>query len=114
MEKLFSYGTLQLPEVQKNLFDRVLIGRNENLPGYTIEDLKIYDRGVIQKSGTDIHPILVFSGKIDQVVSGVVFELTKDELEKADEYEVDDYQRVSAKMVSGSEAWIYRSPIPLA
>ena len=112
MEKLFSYGTLQLPEVQQNLFGRLLSGWVDQLPGYTIKDLKINDRAVIQKSGTDIHPILVLSEKSENVVSGMIFEITMDELNRADEYEVDDYERVLEKMVSGVEAWVYRSPVP--
>jgi hypothetical protein len=35
-----------------------------------------------------------------------------DELYRVDEYEVDDYERVLEKMVSGVEAWVYRSPVP--
>lgn len=111
MEKLFSYGTLQLPEVQRSLFGRLLNGQVDQLPGYTIKDLKINDRAVIQKSGTEIHPILVPSGKSENVVSGMVFELTKDELKRADEYEVDDYERVLSRMISGAKAWIYRSSV---
>jgi hypothetical protein len=35
--------------------------------------------------------------------------VTSEELQKADEYEVDEYKRVSAKMQSGVRAWIYSS-----
>lgn len=111
MEKLFSYGTLQLPEVQRSLFGRLLNGQVDQLPGYTIKELKINDRAVIKKSGTEIHPILVPSGKSEDVVSGMVFELTMDELKRADEYEVDDYERVLSRMISGAKAWIYRSSV---
>lgn len=47
MEKLFSYGTLQLPEVQRSLFGRLLNGQVDQLPGYAIKELKINDRAVI-------------------------------------------------------------------
>ncbi len=109
MEKLFSYGTLQLPEVQESLFGRILAGRKEELPGYKVEKLKITDQGVIEKSGNDIHPILVRTRKPADVVSGMVLELTQAELEKADEYEVDDYRRTLATIRSGTRAWIYCS-----
>ena len=39
----------------------------------------------------------------------MVFEITQAELEKADEYEVDDYRRTLATMRSGRQAWIYGS-----
>ena len=109
MEKLFSYGTLQLPQVQESLFGRILTGRKEELPGYKIEKLKITDRAVIEKSVTDMHPILVRTREPSDLVSGMVFEITQAELEKADEYEVDDYRRNLAIMSSGTHAWIYCS-----
>jgi len=109
VEKLFSYGTLQLPQVQESLFGRILAGTKEELPGYKIEKLKITDQGVIEKSGTDMHPMLVRTREPADVVSGMVFEITQAELEKADEYEVDDYRRTLATMRSGRQAWIYGS-----
>ena len=109
MEKLFSYGTLQLPQVQESLFGRILAGAKEQLPGYKVEKLKIKDQAVIEKSGTDMHPILVHTGDPTDVVAGMVFEVTQAELEKADEYEVEDYRRTLATMRSGSQAWIYSS-----
>ena len=109
MEKLFSYGTLQLPQVQESLFGRLLVGTKEELPGYKVEKLKIRDQVVIEKSGTDMHPILVHTGEPADVVAGMVFEITQAELEKADEYEVEDYRRTLATMRSGAHAWIYCS-----
>ena len=109
MEKLFSYGTLQLPQVQESLFGRILSGTEEELLGYKVEKLKITDQAVIEKSGTDMHPILVRTREPADLVSGMVFEITQAELEKADEYEVDDYLRNLATMSSGIQAWIYCS-----
>ena len=60
MEKLFSYGTLQLENVQKDTFSRILIGSKEILMKYVIEHIKITDQKVILSSGTDIHPILKY------------------------------------------------------
>ena len=77
------------------------------MPGYKVEKLKITDQAVIEKSGTDMHPILVRTGEPGDLVSGMVFEITQAELEKADAYEVDDYRRDLAVMSSGTQAWIY-------
>jgi gamma-glutamylcyclotransferase (GGCT)/AIG2-like uncharacterized protein YtfP len=107
VEKLFSYGTLQLPQVQEFLFGRILAGTKDELPEYKVEKLKIKDQAVIEKSGTDMHPILVQTGETVDFVAGMVFEITQAELEKADEYEVDDYRRTLATMRSGRQAWIY-------
>jgi gamma-glutamylcyclotransferase (GGCT)/AIG2-like uncharacterized protein YtfP len=109
MEKLFSYGTLQLPQVQESLFGRLLDGTEEELPRYKVENLKIKDRAVIENSGTDMHPILVHTGELADVVAGMVFEVSEEELQKADEYEVKDYKRTFADMRSGTRAWIYGS-----
>ena len=98
-----------MPQVQESLFGRILVGTKEELSGYKVEKLKITDQGVVEKSGNDIHPILVRTGKPADVVSGMVLELTQVELEKADEYEVDDYRRTLATMRSGNRAWIYCS-----
>jgi hypothetical protein len=40
-------------------------------------------------------------------VAGTVFELSREEITRADDYEVDDYQRVRAVLKSGRSCWIY-------
>ena len=110
MQRLFSYGTLQFPQVQESLFGRLLEGQREELPGYRVENLKITEQEVIQKSGTDLQPILVKTDNPMDSVEGMLFEVTKEELVKTDEYEVDDYVRTLANMSSGTKAWIYEAP----
>jgi len=107
MEKLFSYGTLQLEGVQIDTFGRKIDGTPDVLMGYILTEIKITDQKVIQSSGTDIHPILKFTGHNEDEVIGTVLDITREELAQADEYEVEDYQRVSAKLKSGGVAWIY-------
>ena len=43
-QKLFSYGTLQLKNVQKETFGRNLVGEKDILLGYKLENLKIFNR----------------------------------------------------------------------
>ncbi|MEE9580231.1 MAG: gamma-glutamylcyclotransferase family protein [Nitrosomonadaceae bacterium] len=107
MEKLFSYGTLQQKDVQLSTFGRLLNGTQDALIGYVVSKVKITDQKVIDASGTDIHPILKFTGNESDVVNGTVFEITKSEMAQADEYEVDDYIRVATTLNSGNNAWIY-------
>ena len=107
MEKLFSYGTLQLRPVQIETFGRVLTGKKDTLIGYALSDVKIKDKAVIETSGTDIHPILKYSGNDEDRVEGTVFEITAAELAQADEYEVEEYLRVKATFHSGTRAWVY-------
>ncbi|NRA61851.1 MAG: gamma-glutamylcyclotransferase [Psychrobium sp.] len=107
MEKLFSYGTLQMESVQRETFGRELKGAKDILIGYVLSDVKIKDQMVIKISGTDVHPILKYTGKNSDVVEGIVFEITPSELSQADDYEVEEYVRVEGEFKSGQKAWAY-------
>jgi hypothetical protein len=50
---------------------------------------------------------LKYTGDNNDEVSGTIFELTKSEIKRADDYEVDDYKRVRARLKSGRSCWIY-------
>ena len=107
MQLLFSYGTLQDQNVQISTFGRKLVGNFDQLTGYKLIDLQITDPNVIKLSGKDVHQILQKTGNQAGTVSGVVFELTEQELIHADSYEVDDYKRVLLRPASGNSAWVY-------
>ena len=106
-ERLFSYGTLQMERVQKETFGRLLDGTKDTLVGYILTEIKIRDAGVIEKSGTDIHPILRFSGNESDKVQGTIFKITPMELAEADKYEVEEYKRTQVRFRSGTLAWVY-------
>lgn len=109
---LFTYGTLQMREVQLARFGRLLQGRRDALPGYRTTELQITDPEVIAVSGTDRHLLVVPSDDPADSVEGVVLELTDKELAAADDYEVDDYARVEVTLVSGIKAWAYLESTP--
>ncbi|QIB47756.1 gamma-glutamylcyclotransferase family protein [Streptomyces aureoverticillatus] len=104
---LFTYGTLQMCEVQLARFGRLLPGRRDALPGYRTTEIWITDPDVIAISGTDRHLLVVPSDDPADAVEGAVLELTDEELAAADDYEVDDYARVEVTLVSGAKAWAY-------
>lgn len=104
--RVFSYGTLRLPKVQHALYGRQVPTVTDTLPGYRIDWLLITDADVIAKSGSDRHPILR-RAEPHESVDGAYLELTDDELASTDEYEVDDYARVSVRLGSGVQAWAY-------
>lgn len=106
-QALFSYGTLQLPQVQQAQFGRLLEGQKDSLSGYKIGRVKIQDGDVVMVSGAEFHPAIYATGNANDVVEGSVFWLTADELAAADEYEVDDYVRVAVTLSSGIQAWAY-------
>lgn len=107
MNQLFSYGTLQQPEVQIATFGRRLESRADQLAGFRLDLLEIRDAEVVRLSGKTHHPIITRSGDPHDVVDGVVLLLTDAELARADAYEVGDYHRVLARLAGGGEAWVY-------
>lgn len=105
--KLFSYGTLQLETVQLSTFGRRLDGRTDALVGYRLVMVRISDRDFVAKSGSADQRNLQFTGNDSDAVEGTVFEMTRDELERADEYEPAGYERVLVQLRSGTKAWVY-------
>jgi hypothetical protein len=106
-ELLFSYGTLQLESVQMATFGRKLDGASDSLRGYELVPLKIEDPTVVAVSGKAVHTMARFTGLASDVVSGVVFAVTPEEIQKADEYEVAAVKRVAVVLESGVHAWVY-------
>jgi hypothetical protein len=106
-ERLFSYGTLQLTNVQLETFGRTLQGQKDSLQGYSLSHIRIEDAAVVGTSGMTHHPILTPSGNASDCIEGMVFSLTPEELQQADEYEAEDYERIRVTLVSGTTAWVY-------
>lgn len=106
-ERLFSYGTLQQENVQKETFGRLLEGAPDALIGFKQELVEITDPDVLAKSGKRFHPIVMQSDNPADRVEGTVFSITPAELAAADAYEVADYERIAVTLASGSGAWVY-------
>ncbi len=107
MPLLFSYGTLQLPRVQKELFGRLLEGQPDVLEGYKKEPLTLIDPTVVRLSNSKSHVILVETGNGDDRVEGWIYEVSEKELQRADSYEPNEYRRRLTTFLSGSQAWVY-------
>lgn len=106
MAYLFSYGTLRDPAVQRETFGEEVAGEADALPGYRLAQVEITDPNVLALSGERFHPVAIPGGAQDRV-EGMVFTLTDMQLARADDYEVDDYERVSVQLASGRTAWMY-------
>lgn len=104
---LFSYGTLQLADVQMSSFGRLLSGTADAMLGYRKSIVEITDQEVISTSGERFHPVVTPSGSFCDIVEGTVFRMTPAELEAADRYESKDYRRVRVGLRSGVNAWVY-------
>ena len=95
MNQLFVYGTLQLEKVQQEVFGRYDPGTPDSLEGYTKTTIEI---------NNNTYPIL---DKGNDLIYGIVIEVTNAELIKIDEYETDNYQRIKVTLKSEREAWVY-------
>jgi hypothetical protein len=107
---LFSYGTLQLSEVQRGTYGRLLEGRPDTLGGYRLDPLAITDPEVVRLSGKAVHLIARRTGDHSDRIPGVVFQITAAELEATDAYEVDAYARIEETLESGIKAFLYVGP----
>ena len=106
-ENLFSYGTLQLEQVQVATFGRRLDGKPDEMSGYSLAMVKIDDPAVVATSGKTHHPVVAYTGDCANRVTGTAFTITPEELAHADAYEVDAYRRDRVTLASGIAAWVY-------
>jgi gamma-glutamylcyclotransferase (GGCT)/AIG2-like uncharacterized protein YtfP len=97
MEYLFTYGSLQDEVIQKHLFGRTLKGWPDAIKGFVLSEQSAYGK----------YPVVKKTFDQTQSISGMVYELTEQELEEADVYEGDAYQRIKADLNSGKQAWLY-------
>jgi Gamma-glutamyl cyclotransferase, AIG2-like len=107
MPLLFSYGTLQQESVQLSTFGRRLRGHPDELVGFAQSSLRIEDPEFVAASGKSDHAVVRFNGRSDSRVRGTAFEVSDEELAKADRYEPAGYKRISTTLASGKEAWVY-------
>jgi len=52
-------------------------------------------------------PLVAFTGRESDTVAGTVFQITPQELQNADRYEVAAYKRIAVVLRSGARAWVY-------
>jgi Gamma-glutamyl cyclotransferase, AIG2-like len=105
---LFSYGTLQDKAVQTTNFGRELTGHEDALPGYVTQPVRVPDPDLVGSGGESQYTNVVPTSNPGDVVLGMVFEITAQELAAADEYErVAEYHRILATLRSGDQAWVY-------
>jgi len=96
-EYIFTYGTLQHESIQLANFNRKLDGFKDVLPGYRISEIKIANE----------YTNIERSENSSDVVTGICYLLTPNELLAADTYEGQGYQREKVLLASGKKAWIY-------
>ncbi|HET6995042.1 MAG TPA: gamma-glutamylcyclotransferase family protein [Chitinophagaceae bacterium] len=106
-EQLFSYGTLQKQNVQLELFGRLLPGARDILEHYRIVQIEIKDEKFLATGEDNYQNTLAWSADSNDIIEGMVFDISPAELLMADKYEPVNYKRIKVKLRSGREAWIY-------
>ncbi len=108
MPLLFSYGTLQLPEIQMATFGRHLVDSKDALVGFEPSLVKIPDPAIVARLQKTHHNNVTQSGDANSRVEGTAFEVTEAELLQADIYEAEfNYVRIVVTLASGRESWLY-------
>ena len=108
MALLFSYGTLQQEEVQVATFGRKLDGEKDLLVGYEPSLVRIPDPAVAERLKKTHHDNVKATGDDWSTVQGTVFDVTDDEIARADAFEAQyNYKRIVVPLASGKEAWVY-------
>ena len=105
-ERLFSYGTLQLAEVQRALFGRLLDGTPDTLNGFALTTIAARDPAAIATSGVETHLALVPDAAAPPI-DGILYTRTDAEIAGADDYEGADYRRIAVTFASGAKGWVY-------
>jgi gamma-glutamylcyclotransferase (GGCT)/AIG2-like uncharacterized protein YtfP len=108
MPRLFSYGTLQQEEVQISTFGRKLEGEPDLLNGYEPSLVRIPDPAVAERLKKTHHDNIKNTGDDWSSVQGTAFDVTDEELAKADTFEAQyNYKRIQVSLASGNDAWVY-------
>lgn len=93
---LFVYGTLKNPKNQMKVIGRLAPGKPDTLRGYMALDSTVLGGK---------YPVVIEDS--ESYVTGLVIEVTPEELDLIDTYETDAYRREKRWLQSGQNAWVY-------
>lgn len=99
MIKIFCYGTLQDPEVQKKLLGKELKGKISSIDNYIVV------RDYIDTSDNIEYPRIIPFNK--GCVYGTIYEFNEDELRILDDYETNIYIKKEVELNCKTKCFIY-------
>jgi gamma-glutamylcyclotransferase (GGCT)/AIG2-like uncharacterized protein YtfP len=102
MEKLFAYGTLKDKDIQENIFGRSLTGTPDKLIGFVINYIEIEE-----EFGMEKYPIITATESLNDIVEGIVYDISQEDVNLADTYEGLHYKRIEVTLESMQTAWAY-------
>ena len=112
-EYLFSYGTLQVEQVQLDVFGRILQGSADTLKGYILSHIVIQDESFHTKAAQETYLIATVSDSEADTIPGYVYRITSLELIAADRDESREYTRIKVALESGMQVWVYVAASPV-
>ena len=99
--RLFAYGTLRDPEVQRAVFGREPASETDALTGFRLGEVSIDGK---------TYRTLRRAADRGERIDGLALQLGGAELASADAYEGDtDYVRIAVRLESGCDAFVYVS-----
>jgi len=98
-EKVFTYGTLQKPEVQMKIIGRIINSNPDILKGFRKSTIEV---------NKNRYPIIIEDGNSNEEIDGKILVVNTEELIKLDKYETKAYQRKKVILKSGISAWAYQ------
>lgn len=102
MAKLFAYGSLKDPDIQQNIFGRILKGTPDTLIGYTLTHIEIEE-----EFGMVTYRIITPTENLTDIIVGLIYDITDEELQEADTYEGLHYKRLEVLLESNQIAWTF-------
>ncbi|MEM6541760.1 MAG: gamma-glutamylcyclotransferase family protein [Bacteroidota bacterium] len=94
---LFSYGSLQEEDVQKEVVLRKVSGKKDTVRGYRLSSKDVKQH----------YPIAEPTGLGSDTIVGVSLKVSYVELYWIDQYETPFYKRIPVVLKSGKKAWMY-------
>ncbi|MEJ1969556.1 MAG: gamma-glutamylcyclotransferase family protein [Rhizomicrobium sp.] len=104
-ERLFSYGTLRDPKVQRAVFGREIASTADAITGWRLREVANSSAQAVAISGLAVHTVLEPGD--GPPIEGALFRITQADLVRADAYESAEYKRVEVTLRSGATAWVY-------
>ena len=83
------------------------MGFADFLDGYALAAIEIEDEAFLSKGEEKVQLTAIRSTDNKDVVDGMAFEITQEDLRLADGYEPDGYKRIKVELRSGKAAWVY-------
>ncbi len=94
-----------MKRVQLELFGRLLTGVKDILNDFKLVPIEIKDEAFLSKGEAKFQQTAIPSP--GDVIEGMVFEVSTEELLESDKYEPESYRRNKVLPQSGKEAWLY-------